>query len=81
MKSKTRLLLVVLLLALTFTFALAACEGKEATPVSVEVVKIPARTVLGGAELVEVTGGIGRVRSTTGKARLLTATATPRKRP
>lgn len=37
MKSKTRLLLVVLLLALTFTFALAACEGKEATPVSVEV--------------------------------------------
>ena len=58
MKSKTRLLLVVLLLALTFTFALAACEGKEATPVSVEVVKNPDKSVYLVDDYLDVTGGI-----------------------
>lgn len=75
MKSKTRLLLVVLLLALTFTFALAACEGKEATPVSVEVVKNPDKSVYLVDDYLDVTGGILKVTYSNGKAKETPMTA------
>ena len=75
MKSKTRLLLVVLLLALTFTFALAACEGKDATPVSVEVVKNPDKSVYLVDDYLDVTGGILKVTYSNGKAKETPMTA------
>lgn len=75
MKSKTRLLLVVLLLALTFTFALAACEGKDATPVSVEVVKNPDRSVYLVDDYLDVIGGILKVTYSNGKTKEVSMTA------
>ena len=67
MKSKTRLLLVVLLLA--------ACEGKDATPVSVEVVKNPDRSVYLVDDYLDVTGGILKVTYSNGKTKEVSMTA------
>lgn len=69
MKSKTKLLLVVLLLALAFTFVLAACDGKDATPVSIEVTKAPDRSVYLVDDYLDVSGGILTVTYSNGKTK------------
>lgn len=69
MKSKTKILVVILLLALSLTLVLTACGNDPATPVSIELTKIPDKSEYLVDDNLDVTGGVITVNYSNGETK------------